>query len=187
MTINERLKFLRKSVLDITQEEFAKKIDVSTSNIGGLEIGRTNLTERVIKSICTTFGVSEEWLRDGIGDPIADGEKHVLYQLKEYFDLEDIDIDIVMTYSRLPLKYRILFRQYIKLIVDHENNTYISDIENRLENEVSINSNFEQYETYAFNSDEQEKVALHEKLDEELAKEKKLESEVSSVKESDVG
>lgn len=187
MTINERLKFLRKSVLDITQEEFAKKIDVSTSNIGGLEIGRTNLTERVIKSICTTFGVSEEWLRDGIGDPIADGEKHVLYQLKEYFDLEDIDIDIVMTYSRLPLKYRILFRQYIKLIVDHENNTYISDIENRLENEVSINSNSEQYETYAFNSDEQEKVALHEKLDEELAKEKKLESEVSSVKESDVG
>jgi transcriptional regulator with XRE-family HTH domain len=176
MTMSERLRFLRKDILGLTQEDFAKRIDVSTSNIGGLEIGRTNLTERVIKSICAAFGANEEWLRSGIGEPILNSEKHLLYQLKEYFDLDDIDIDIVMTYVRLPLKYREIFRNYIKLIIDHENNVYISDLENKLENLITQSED---------DSEDAERYA--DMAREQRLSEKKPESQISSAKESDAG
>lgn len=67
MTINERIKYLRKNILHLTQEEFAPKLRVSRSNLGSIEIGRTNATDRVIQDICSEFNVNEEWLRTGAG------------------------------------------------------------------------------------------------------------------------
>ena len=63
----ERLKQLRKQE-KLTQEEFAKRINISRANLGSLEIGRTGITDRVIADICREFNVSEEWFRDGIGE-----------------------------------------------------------------------------------------------------------------------
>lgn len=67
MHINDRIKYLRKEVLHITQDEFASKIQISRSNLGSIEIGRVNVTERVISDICKNFGINEEWLRTGNG------------------------------------------------------------------------------------------------------------------------
>jgi transcriptional regulator with XRE-family HTH domain len=65
MTINERIRLLRKDILKITQEEFACKLNISTSNIGSIEIGRTRLTGRLIADICREWLISEEWLNSG--------------------------------------------------------------------------------------------------------------------------
>lgn len=67
MRINDRIKYLRKEVLHITQDEFASKIQISRSNLGSIEIGRVNVTERVISDICKNFDINEEWLRTGNG------------------------------------------------------------------------------------------------------------------------
>ena len=67
MHINDRIKYLRKEVLHITQDEFASKIQISRSNLGSIEIGRVNVTERVISDICKNFDINEEWLRTGNG------------------------------------------------------------------------------------------------------------------------
>lgn len=67
----ERIKQLRKQ-LKLTQEEFAKKINISRANLGSLEIGRTNITDRVIADICRAFNVSENWLRNGLGEMFID-------------------------------------------------------------------------------------------------------------------
>lgn len=67
MIVNDRIKYLRKEVLHITQDEFASKIQISRSNLGSIEIGRVNVTERVISDICKNFSVNEEWLRTGSG------------------------------------------------------------------------------------------------------------------------
>lgn len=67
MLINDRIKYLRKEVLHITQDEFASKIQISRSNLGSIEIGRVNVTERVISDICKNFDINEEWLRTGNG------------------------------------------------------------------------------------------------------------------------
>ena len=66
--ISERIKYLRKNVLKMTQEEFAARINISRSNLGNIEVGRIVATDRVISDIADAFSVSESWLRDGIGE-----------------------------------------------------------------------------------------------------------------------
>ena len=62
-----RIKQLRKQQ-NLTQDEFAKRINISRANLGSIEIGRTGVTDRVIADICREFKVSENWLREGIGE-----------------------------------------------------------------------------------------------------------------------
>lgn len=66
--ISERIKHLRKDVLKMTQEDFASKINLSRSNFGNIEVGRIAATDRVISDIAKAFGISETWLRDGVGE-----------------------------------------------------------------------------------------------------------------------
>lgn len=67
MTINERVKYLRKDILHKTQEEFSPQIRISRSNLGAIEIGRVNVTDRVVQDICNEFNINEIWLRTGEG------------------------------------------------------------------------------------------------------------------------
>lgn len=68
MNINERIRYLRKNELKMSQDDFASKIDISRSNLGNIEIGRIAVTDRVISSICREYNINEEWLRNGTGD-----------------------------------------------------------------------------------------------------------------------
>ena len=65
--MNERLKKLRKS-LDLTQQEFADRIGIKRNSFANYETGRNTPIDAIIISICREFNVSEDWLRDGIGD-----------------------------------------------------------------------------------------------------------------------
>ena len=65
--MNTRLKELRKE-LKLTQAEFGEKLGITAAAISDIEKGRRNLTDRNINLICEKFYVSEEWLREGIGD-----------------------------------------------------------------------------------------------------------------------
>lgn len=71
LEIRERIKFLRKNN-SMTQEEFAKRINISRSNLGNIEAGHINVTDRVLLDICETFAVNETWLRAGEGEMEAD-------------------------------------------------------------------------------------------------------------------
>ena len=68
MDIYERIRIIRKDYLNLTQEEFANKIKVSRSNLASIEVGRINVTDRVIQDICLQFDVCENWLRTGKGE-----------------------------------------------------------------------------------------------------------------------
>lgn len=67
MTVNERVKHLRKEVLKQTQQTFSDEIKISRSNLGNIETGEVAVTERVFYSICEKFNVNEKWLRTGKG------------------------------------------------------------------------------------------------------------------------
>lgn len=74
MTINERIKFIRKSpelnkTEKMTQEIFGLRIGLKKNTVSTIENGKSSVTDRMIKSICREFSVSEEWLRDGTGEP----------------------------------------------------------------------------------------------------------------------
>lgn len=69
--MKDRIRRLRK-ILDLTQQEFAKKIGMSANVLTNYETGRRNPSKSVINNICKTFHVSEEWLREGTGEMFVD-------------------------------------------------------------------------------------------------------------------
>lgn len=76
MEMHNRVKYLRKNLLNLTQQEFADSIKISRSNIGNIEVGRISMTDRTISDICEKFSVNENWLRFGEGAPFVEKTKH---------------------------------------------------------------------------------------------------------------
>ena len=66
MKINERIKQVRQE-LGLSQAKFAAGISISNGYIAGLELGNRNDNERIIKLICATYNVNEDWLKTGDG------------------------------------------------------------------------------------------------------------------------
>ena len=65
--LNERIRKLR-NALDLTQQKFADRLYVKRNTVGQWEIGRNELTDAAILSICREFNVNEKWLRTGNGE-----------------------------------------------------------------------------------------------------------------------
>lgn len=66
--MKDRIKKIRKE-LDLTQQEFAKRIGTTANVLTNYETGRRNPSSSVINNICKTFNVNEIWLRTGEGGP----------------------------------------------------------------------------------------------------------------------
>ncbi len=67
MSINQRVKAIRQEV-GLSQAKFAKAICISNGYLAGIELENRNVNDRLIKLICVTFHVNEEWMRTGEGD-----------------------------------------------------------------------------------------------------------------------
>lgn len=80
--MNTRIKELRK-VLNLTQDKFAKSINISRSNLSAIENGTINITDRNVKMICSAHDVNEDWLRTGNGEIFS-------------FSNEDDELDILI-------------------------------------------------------------------------------------------
>ncbi len=71
MHTGERIKYLRTELLHLTLEELGSILGLGKSALSKLERGENNPTPQLTKSICREFGVREEWLRDGEGEPFG--------------------------------------------------------------------------------------------------------------------
>lgn len=65
--MNNRIMQIRKS-LGITQDEFAKQLDLSRNFIWMIEKGTRIPSERTLNDICEKFNVDPVWLRTGVGE-----------------------------------------------------------------------------------------------------------------------
>ena len=65
--MNERIRLIREN-LGLSRSAFGDRIGVSGDVINNLERGRIEIKDERIKLICTTFGIKEEWLREGTGE-----------------------------------------------------------------------------------------------------------------------
>lgn len=65
--MDERLKEIRKA-LNLTQEEFGKKLGVSRGVIVNLELHRAEIKPLFIEHLCSVFSVNKEWLYSGNGE-----------------------------------------------------------------------------------------------------------------------
>jgi transcriptional regulator with XRE-family HTH domain len=65
--VKERVKQVR-GALNISQRDFAKRVFISQTLLGDIELGKRNITQRTIRLISTEFGVNRDWLLTGEGD-----------------------------------------------------------------------------------------------------------------------
>ena len=73
MEIYDRIKALRKE-LGLTQSEFGEKLGINRDVVANIENNRLKnpqQKEPIYRLICEQFGVSEQWLRAGEGDMVA--------------------------------------------------------------------------------------------------------------------
>jgi len=102
--LGERLIELR-TALDITQEEFARKIRVSKGYISSLEISKRELNPRLIKLISDTFGVNERWLQTGKG--------------KMFTNPKDVNLnEVISLYKQLHPKLQQLVIEQLKVLLE---------------------------------------------------------------------
>ena len=112
--MNERIKELRKA-LNLTQQEFADRLNIKRGAIANYEVGRNEPIDAVISLICREFNVNEEWLRDGSGEMFrAEEENSIVARatmlLGEKDPLFEAFID---TYSKLTPRNRELLQQFM--------------------------------------------------------------------------
>jgi transcriptional regulator with XRE-family HTH domain len=109
--INQRIKQVRLE-LNISQNEFSKKIFISQSSLGEIETGIRNVNDRIVQLICSEFNVNKNWIKTGQGN---------------MFDIEkpDIKLDhLIEIYKQLekPLQEYLLEQSESLLKLHSENN-----------------------------------------------------------------
>lgn len=106
MNINQRIRHLRKSVLGLNQRQFASDLGMAQTGVSGMEQDGATVTDRVIKSICLTYNVNEEWLRDGTGPMQSQSNSFDLTQYVLDRDGDPLELEIIKAYFTLPKDIR---------------------------------------------------------------------------------
>ena len=107
MEPNERIRQLRKRMLNMTLEEFSAKINMSRSNLGNIETGRICLTERVLSDICRNFHVNQDWILHGT-EPVFENSN------------DPLDLEIVNLYAVLSEKNKKYLYGYMQRLIEEQ-------------------------------------------------------------------
>ena len=110
--LNERIRHLRKDVLDMSQRQFADALGMAQTSISALESPGGGVSERFIKTVCTMFNVSESWLRTGEGPIYNEGEAFSLDRWAKEHGATELELEIVKVYFELDPSIR-------RAVMDH--------------------------------------------------------------------
>ena len=116
MTINERIRYLRKEVLHLNQRRFAKDLGMAQTGISGLEQDGAVVTDRAIKSISMAYNVNEEWLRTGAEPMYIEEPTFNLDDFLRNRGATDLELNIVKAYFELEPDVR---RQLVEHFKKH--------------------------------------------------------------------
>lgn len=101
MNINQRIRALRKS-LKLNQKDFGQRIGgMGQAGVSWLEQDGHTITDANIRLICTTFGVSERWLREGAGDMLAQTRDDYVRAFAERCHLGETFIQVMKNFLAL--------------------------------------------------------------------------------------
>ena len=95
MSISERVKYLRKDLLKLTQSEFGEKLGIGKAAISRIESNLSQLTEQNMKLICKEFHVNYMWLKEGEGEVFSTVEKSLIDRLTDEYELNPVQRRII--------------------------------------------------------------------------------------------
>lgn len=111
--INDRVKKIRVEC-GLSQEDFGNRIGIkSRAHISALENGTRNVTDRIVKDICANYHVSEQWLRNGTGIMFKKSDNTIFSLLKDKFDADALDLEIIEQFLKLKPEKRRIIKEYI--------------------------------------------------------------------------
>ena len=85
----------------MSQVEFARKLGISQGFLTNLETGKREPSDKLLRLISQTFGVSYEWLKEGKGE-IWEKKEEPPEWLKEFMkEASDEDIELVHAFIQL--------------------------------------------------------------------------------------
>lgn len=112
MTINERVRYLRKDVLHMNQTEFAFSIGMKQTSVSSFEKEGATVSEQSIKAISSVHNISEEWLRSGIEPMRIEPETFNLDEFARARGASDLELKVVKAYFELDSDIR-------KMLIEH--------------------------------------------------------------------
>lgn len=112
MTINERIRYLRKDVLKLNQTDFAKSIGMKQTGLSYIEKDNSTIKEQVAKTICMVFNVNEDWLLNGNEPIFVEPDTFSLDDFVKQRGATDLELQIVKLYFDLDADTR-------KMLVSH--------------------------------------------------------------------
>lgn len=116
MTIRERVKELRKSILGLSMEAFGEKLGVAKNTVSQWESGKNTISEATLKSICREYNVNYFWLVEGDGEPFVDLPETTLDELCVEYELDEYEKSIIFEYLKLSKEERSVIKNYISNI-----------------------------------------------------------------------
>ena len=82
--VKDRIKLVR-NTLNLSQRDFAKRVYISQTLLGEIELGNRNANDRTIQLISTAFNVNKSWLLTGEGEMFASSPPDL--QLEKLVDI----------------------------------------------------------------------------------------------------
>lgn len=120
MEMHERIKELRKKYLHLSQTEFGEKLGVSRSVINNIErnvLARPDQKSSLIKLMCSTFNINEDWILNGSGAMFIETPNTAMAQLQKEYNLNDFSSNLILQYLKLdPDKRRIVQDFFYKVV-----------------------------------------------------------------------
>lgn len=113
--MNERLKELRAQI-GMNQQNFAKALGIGQSTLAMMEVGKREISERHVKTICAIFNVSEDWLKYGVGKMFVNDTEEILRQLSVEYNLSDDERDMIQKFLSLNPEQRKIISNYTHFI-----------------------------------------------------------------------
>lgn len=126
MTINERVKYIRKNYLNKNQTEFANQLGMKQTSVSTFEKNGATVSEQTIKAILLKYPmISEDWIRYEKGPMIIENARVSLDDYAESKGATKLDLKIIKLYLDLDPDIR-------KNLVEHFRNG-LKEVPNRIE------------------------------------------------------
>lgn len=121
MTIGEKIKKIRtnagKDNKKLSQEDFAKSLDLSRIAVALYESGDRTPSNKVLKNICQVYHIDIDWLLNGDGDIVyIDTITTLVDSLRATYKLDDLGASILKSYLDLDDDNKKVLEKFIKNI-----------------------------------------------------------------------
>lgn len=114
---------------ELNQERFAESLGIGQSTLAMLEVGKRDILDRHIKTICSIYNVDEDWLRTGEGKMFVQQTEFSLDGYAKKNNISELEIDIIKSYMEVDANIR-------NGILSHFKNVFASHAETAATTEI---------------------------------------------------